>query len=71
MRPTHVFCYTLLDTMKEKRPYDDDDLYKTSTPVVSAHSPKSRLMLSPLCVLRMLSAIVGLMSIVTNFLHMF
>ena len=36
---------------------------------VSAHSPKRRLMLSPLWVLRILSAIVGLMSIVTNLEH--
>jgi hypothetical protein len=33
----------------------------------SAQSPNKRLILSPLCVLRMLSAMVGLMSNVTSF----
>ena len=52
---------------RRERPYAF--VYNTSTPDVSAHSPNSRLMLSPLCVRRMLSAIVGLTSIVTSFLH--
>ena len=41
--------------------------YNTGTLPGSPHSPNSRLMLSPLCILRMLSAIVGLMSMATSF----
>ena len=48
-----------------------DDQYEPTpfTPTPSAQSPKSSDMLSPLCVRRMLSAMVGLTSMVTSFEH--
>ena len=43
--------------------------YEMTTFLVSAHSPNRRLMLSPLWVLRILSAMVGLMSMTTILEH--
>ena len=58
-----LICFTTVSPQKKK------DHCRQTASTVSAHSPKRKLMLSPLCVRRILSAIIGLTSMVTSFLH--